>query len=55
MNRRFDAVDRRLDRLADEVGALRGLTVSIGERVARNEGRIEIIMEQTGAVDAPPN
>ena len=53
MNQRFDAQDQRLDRLADEVVELRKLTISIGERVSRSEGQIEIIREQIKTVDAP--
>ncbi len=53
MNQRFDAQDKRLDRLADEVAELRKLTVSIGERLSRSEGQIEIIREQIKTVDAP--
>ena len=45
-DRRFDAQDQRLDRLADEIAELRKLTVSIGERVSRSEGQIEILREQ---------
>ena len=52
-NQRFDAQDQRLDRLADEVVELRKLTISIGERVSRSEGQIEIIREQIKTVDAP--
>ena len=53
MNQRFDAQDQRLDRLADEVSELRKLTVSIGERVSRSEGQIEVIREQLQTADAP--
>jgi len=60
VDRRFDAQDQRLDaqgqrleRLADEVAHLRELTISIGERVSRSEGQIEIIREQIKTVDAP--
>ena len=68
MNQRFDAMERhidqrtndltvltnqRFDRLADEVVELRKLTISIGERVSRSEGQIEIIREQIKTVDAP--
>ena len=52
-DRRFDAQDQRLDRLADEVSELRKLTVSIGERVSRSEGQIEVIREQLQTADAP--
>ena len=52
-DRRFDAQDQRLDRLADEVAELRKLTISIGERVSRSEGQIEILREQIKTVDAP--
>lgn len=64
VDRRFEAVDRRfddlkegvnkrLDRLTDEVSELRSLVVGIGERVSRNEGQIVIIREQLQTVDAP--
>lgn len=53
MNSRFDAVDQRFDRLADDVSELRILVTSIGERVSRNEGHIQIIREQLQTVDAP--
>lgn len=52
-DKRFDAQDQRLDRLADEVAELRKLTISIGERVSRSEGQIEILREQIKTVDAP--
>ena len=52
-DQRFDAQDQRLDRLADEVSELRKLTVSIGERVSRSEGQIEVIREQLQTADAP--
>lgn len=52
-DRRFDAQGQRLDRLANEVAELRKLTVSIGERLSRSEGQIEIIREQIKTVDAP--
>ena len=52
-DRRFDAQDERLGRLADEVAELRKLTVSIGERLSRSEGQIEIIREQIKTVDVP--
>lgn len=50
---RFKAVDQRLDRLTDEVSELRTLVTSVGDRVSRNEGQIEIIREQFQTVDAP--
>ena len=53
IDQRFDAQDQRLDRLADEVAELRKLTISIGERVSRSEGQIEILREQIKTVDAP--
>ena len=53
VDQRFDAQDQRLDRLTDEVSALRQLTVSIGERVSRNEGQIDLIREHLQTVDAP--
>lgn len=53
IDQRFDAQDQRLDRLADEVAELRKLTISIGERVSRSEGQIEILRKQIKTVDAP--
>ena len=52
-DQRLDAQDQRLDRLADEVAELRKLTVSIGERVSRSEGQIDILLEQIRTADAP--
>ena len=64
VDKRFEAVDKRfddlrgevnqrLDRLTDEVSALRGLVVGIGERVSRNEGAIGVIREQLQAESVP--
>ena len=53
INQRFDAMDRRIDRLTEEVSELRRLTVSISERVSRNEGQIDVIREQIQASDTP--
>ena len=53
VHQRFDAMDKRIDRLADEVSELRKLTVSISERVSRNEGRIDVILDQMRAADTP--
>ena len=53
MDQRLNAMDQRLDRLADEVSQLRTLVGSIGERVSRNEGQIQIIRQQLQTVDAP--
>ena len=50
---RFDAVDERIDRLTEEVAELRTLLVGINERVSRNEGRIDVILEQIQAADTP--
>ena len=49
MTQRFNQQDQRLDRLTDEVSALRTLVVGIGERVSRNEGAIGVIREQLQA------
>ena len=49
MTQRFNQQDQRLDRLTDEVSALRALVVGIGERVSRNEGAIGVIREQLQA------
>ena len=53
VDQRFDAMDKRIDRLADEVSELRKLTVSISERVSKNEGRIDVILDQMRAADTP--
>lgn len=53
LKQRFDAQDQRLDRLTDEVSALRQLTAGISERVSRNEGQIDVIREQMQTVDVP--
>ena len=64
VDQRFDAQDRRIDelkadmnrrfdRLTDEVLELRKLTVSIIERVSRNEGEIDVIREQLQTADKP--
>lgn len=49
INQRFDAQDRRIEDLANDVSELRTLS----ERVSRNEGRIDVIMEQLQTADAP--
>ncbi len=46
MNKRFEAVNERLDSLTGEVSELRKLTVSITERVSRNEAQIDLITER---------
>ena len=46
INKRFEAVNERLDGLTGEVSELRKLTVSITERVSRNEGQIDLITER---------
>ncbi len=53
MNTRFEAVDRRLDQLTGEVSELRTLVTGIGERVSRNEGRIDLLTEQLQATPVP--
>lgn len=53
VDRRFNDMNKRIDRLADEVSELRTLTVGISERVSRNEGRIDVILEQMRAEDTP--
>ena len=53
VNRRFDAQDKRLDRLADEIAELRRLIVGIGERVSRNEGEIDVIRDRLRIADTP--
>ena len=49
IDQRFDAQDRRIEDLAGNVSELRTLS----ERVSRNEGRIDAIMEQLQTADAP--
>ena len=53
MNKRFEAVNERLDGLTDEVSELRKLTVSITERISRNEGQIDLITERFQPAPAP--
>ena len=53
VDRRFDAQDERLDLLTKEVAELRRLTVSIIERVSRNEGQIDFLHEQIQTIDTP--
>ena len=53
MNQGFDDQNKSIRRLTGEVAELRKLTVSIGERVSRNEGRIDAIMQQLQTADAP--
>ena len=64
IDQRFNAQDRRIDdlkadmnrrfdRLSDEIFELRKLTVSIIERVSRNEGEIDVIREQLQIADKP--
>ena len=49
VDQRFDAQDRRIEDLAKDVAELRNLS----DRVSRNEGRIDAIMEQLQTADAP--
>ena len=49
VDQRFDAVDQRLDRLETEVSELR----TLGERISRNEGRIDLLTEQLQAIPTP--
>ena len=49
VDQRFDAQDRRIEDLAKDVSELRTLS----ERVSRNEGRVDAIMEQLQTADAP--
>ncbi len=53
VDQRFDNMDERIDRLTGEVSELRKLTVSISERVSRNEGQIDVIRQQLQTADAP--
>ena len=49
VDQRFDAQDRRIEDLAKDVSELRTLS----ERVSRNEGRIDAIMERLQTADVP--
>ena len=49
MNQRFDAQDRRVEDLAKDISELRKL----GDRVSRNEGRIDVLSQQLQTADAP--
>ena len=49
MIQRLDTVDDRLGRLETGVAELR----TLGDRVSRNEGQIDLIREQLRTVDAP--
>lgn len=53
INQRFDATNERIDRLTVEVHELRGLIVSISERVSHSEGQIDVIIQQLKTADAP--
>lgn len=53
IDRQFEAVNQRLDRLTNEVSELRRLVVGISERVSRNEGEIDVIREQLRIADTP--
>ena len=49
MNRGFDGLDQRLGGLEIDVSELRTLS----DRVSRNEGQIDFLMERLQTVDAP--
>ena len=49
VNQRFDAQDRRLEDLVEDVSGLRKLS----DRVTRNETRIDTLTEQLQTADAP--
>ncbi len=49
VDQRFDAQDRRIEDLAEDISELRTLS----DRVSRNEGRTDAIMEQLQTADAP--
>ena len=53
MDQRFDRIDQRLDRLTDAVAELYRLMASVSERVARNEGEIDVIREHLRIADTP--
>ena len=49
VDQRIDAVDQRLGRLETEVSELR----TLGERISRNEGRIDLLTEQLQPIPTP--
>ena len=49
VDQRFDVVERRLERLETQVSELR----AFGERISRNEGRIDLLTEQLQAIPTP--
>ena len=53
MNERFEPIHQRLDRLTDGVFEPRRLMVSVSERVARNEGEIDVIREHLPVAATP--
>jgi len=53
VDQRFDAQDERLDLLTREVAELRALVVGIIERVSRNEGQTDFLMQQTAPSPSP--
>ena len=49
VEQRIDAVEQRLGRLETEVSELR----TLGERISRNEGRIDLLTEQLQPIPTP--
>ena len=49
MDQRFDTQDGQIEDLDNNVSELRKLS----DRVSRNEGRIDLIMQQLQTADAP--
>ena len=49
IHQRFDAMDRRFDRLENDVSELRNLS----DRVSHNEGQIDVIRQQLQTADTP--
>lgn len=47
------ALNKRIHGLANEASGLGEFTVGISERVSRNRGRIDAILDQTRAADTP--
>ena len=56
VGRRFDAVDRRIDAVEQRLGRIEhGMSElrTLSDRVSRNEGQIDLLMQQLEAADAP--
>lgn len=46
-------MNRRFDRLTDDVSALRERATRISDRISRNKGRIDVVREQIQDADNP--